>query len=116
MTGTLEMALAVIVEGDEPDHEQVEVIRGALEALRTGAEIVRPEDLFGPAQAADFLGVNRTTISRWKREGYMPKPFQDLGVAGTWTLWSRAALEAFKARRAAESDAAGRRPAVAAGN
>jgi hypothetical protein len=88
-------------------------IREAIDALRNGAALLGPADLFGPAQAAAFLGVNRTTVSRWKREGVMPTPFQDLGEAGTWTLWTRASLEAFKAQRDADA-AALRRPVAAA--
>jgi hypothetical protein len=75
--------------------------RAAIDLVNQGAQLLRPGDLFGPAQAAEFLGVNRTTVSRWKREGIMPTPFQDLGDAGTWTLWTRTSLETFKAERAA---------------
>lgn len=100
---------------DRLDEDDIAAVTEALEALRAGAEILRPEDLFAPAQAADFLGVNRTTVSRWKRQGYMPKPFQDLGIAGTWTLWTRKALEDFKRRHEAESDSAGRRTPAGAG-
>lgn len=90
-----------------------DVLRRALDSA--GAEVVAPGDLLGPAQAAEFLGVNRTTISRWKREGYMPEPFVDLGSQGIWTLWTRTALEAFREQRTAEGiDAAGRRPPAAA--
>jgi hypothetical protein len=83
--------------------------REAVDLVNAGAQLLRPGDLFGPAQAAEFLGVNRTTVSRWKREGTMPTPFQDLGDAGTWTLWTRDSLEAFKAQRAAVE----RQPAAA---
>jgi predicted site-specific integrase-resolvase len=68
---------------------------------------VLPGDLYGPKEAAAFLGRDRTTITRWNRDGYMPAPFQELGGAPVWT---RAALEEFRDRHAAASDAAGRRP------
>lgn len=89
-----------------------EVLHTALD--EAGAGIFAPGDLFGPAKAADYLGVNRTTISRWKREGYMPEPYADLGTEGTWTVWTRAQLEALKAQRDAEEAAARRSPAAAA--
>ena len=105
--------LHVIAEGSEPDPEQVAAIRELLALLEAGAEILRPGDLFGPAQAAEFLAVNRTTIWRWKREGIMPTPFQDLGTAGLWTLWTRASLETFKAQRA-DLERLERQPAASA--
>lgn len=77
-------------------------------ALAAGAVIVQPGDLFGPGEAAKYLGVNRTTVSRWCREPrYMPPAFQKLGGADIWT---RAALDAFNERHQASADRAGRRP------
>lgn len=100
-TDALIESLTLVAEGDEPGPEHVAAVREALDLLCAGAAILRPEDLFGPAQAAEYLGVNRTTVSRWKREGVMPEPWQDLGSAGTWTLWTRDTLDAFKAQRLA---------------
>jgi len=105
-TDTLTEALAVVVSGDAPEPTEVEALREALALLRDGAAVLRPEDLFGPAQAAEFLGVNRTTVSRWKREGIMPPAWQDLGSAGTWTLWTRDVLEAFKEQRLRDTEPA----------
>lgn len=74
---------------------------------RTGVVVVAPGDLFGPGEAAAYLGVNRTTVSRWNRESYMPTPLQSLGGAPVWT---RAQLDVFKQQHEASADKAGRRP------
>lgn len=108
-TAPLVEALTVVVEGSEPDREEVTTIREALEDLTHGAALLGPDDVFGPAQAAAYMGVNRTTISRWKREGYMPEPWVDLGGTGVWTLWTREQLDDLKARHDRASDGAGRR-------
>lgn len=106
-TEALTEALTVIAEGSEPDHEQVEAIREALKLLHVGAELLRPGDLFTTNDAAVFLGADRTTVGRWRRGGYMPKPFQELAGAPVWT---RATLEEFRDAHRSRADAAGRRP------
>jgi predicted DNA-binding transcriptional regulator AlpA len=99
----------------------VEDLRGALEgagvivpaerlteALSTaGLFVIAPGDIFGPTQAADYLGIDRTTLARWNRDGYLPKPLQRVGGADAWT---REALDAFREHHDGVRDAAGRRP------
>lgn len=72
-----------------------------------GQVTVQPGDLLGPKEAAELLAVDRTTVSRWNRQGYLPPPFQMLGGAPVWT---RETLEDFKVRHRQTADAAGRRP------
>lgn len=82
--------------------------KGVLVIKRAEAPVViQPGDLFGPGEAAAFMGVNRTTVSRWIREGYMPPALQQLGGAGVWT---RDVLVPFREQHLAAADAAGRRP------
>jgi len=68
---------------------------------------VESGDMLGPKEAAELLGVNRTTVSRWNRDSYLPAPFQMLGNT---PMWTREALEAFKVQHRQTADAAGRRP------
>jgi hypothetical protein len=81
-------------------------------ALVAGAQLVEPGDLIGPGEAAVILGKDRTTISRWIREGYMPTPLQNLMIRGGSgvPIWTRATIEAFRHRHAVHADGAGRRP------
>jgi hypothetical protein len=99
--------------GANLDAEQADAVREALELVRDGAELLRPGDLFGPQQAAAYCSVNRTTVSRWKREGYMPAPFADLGGSGTWTVHTRDVLDTFNEMRAAEIGDGNRRTSAA---
>lgn len=81
-------------------------------ALAAGAELVAPGDLVVPGEAAEILGKDRTTISRWSREGYMPEPLQRVmlrGASGV-PVWPRARIVAFGEQHRARSDTAGRRP------
>lgn len=70
---------------------------------------IKPSDLMGRAEAADYLGHNVVTISRWARDGYMPAPFKKIGNG---PLWLRQDLEPFRASHRQRADAAGRRPAA----
>lgn len=85
----------------------VPIVEEALAAMRSGAQLVMPGDLLGTKEAAELLGVDRTTASRWKKAGYMPTPFAE---TATGPLWLRATLETFAAKHRANADAAGRRP------
>jgi len=44
-------------------------------------------------QVADRLGTTRMTISRWQRDGYLPKPGE---VKGRTHLWDELVIEAFE--------------------
>jgi hypothetical protein len=83
------------------------VITELVNELRDGAQVVRPGDQLGTKDVAELLGVDRTTASRWHRDGYLPEPFQR---AASGPLWLRPALETFAEKHAASADAAGRRP------
>lgn len=93
-----------VAELTQDDRDLLALTKSALEE---GGAVLKPGDLFGPGEAAAHLGVNRTTVSRWNREGYMPDKLQDLGGAPVWT---RAQLDAFAVQHRANADAAGRRP------
>lgn len=77
------------------------------DALAAGAQLVLPGDLVGPGDAAEIIGVNRTTVPRWVREGYMPTPLQNVGGVPVWT---RDVVVAFAAEHHGRADAVGRRP------
>lgn len=89
-----------------------EQIADALGALEDGAVLVRPGDLLGPGDAAAIIGVDRSTVSRWIREGYMPEPLQVLMLRGAKgvPVWTRPTITKFAAEHHGRSDAAGRRP------
>lgn len=86
--------------------EDEATLRQLAGAFRVGAMVVLPEDLVGTKEAAELLRVDRTTVSRWKRAGYLPRPFAELA---TGPVWLRPVLEAFHEQHRAHSDAAGRR-------
>lgn len=69
--------------------------------------VVRPGELLGAKEVAELLGVDRTTVSRWLRDGYLPEPFQHVAAG---PLWLRPAIEDFASAHRARADAAGRRP------
>lgn len=89
------------------DDDAREELRPAAEALKAGAQLVCPGELCGTKEAAELLGVDRTTVSRWRADGYLPAPFQQLA---TGPVWLRSTLEAFSARHRERADSAGRRP------
>lgn len=75
--------------------------------MSAAAVRIRPGDLAGTKEAMAILGVDKTTVSRWKRQGYLPEPFQVLAAGPVWLV---PVLERFKAEHEASADAAGRRP------
>lgn len=60
-----------------------------------------PGDLCGPLEAAEILGVERTRVPRYHREGKMPDPVAVLKIG---TVWLRADIEKMKAERDAEAE------------
>lgn len=57
------------------------------------------QDLLGVSETAELLGVERTRIARYLRQGYLPKPWQ---YTKATKLWLRRDIEEFKKRRAKE--------------
>ena len=90
-------ALACLRQGDTA---------GAIRWLEEYAE-TPPVELLGTKEAAEFLDVDRTTVSRWRSSGYLPAPYQ---VLATGPVWLRPALEEFREAHRASADRAGRRP------
>lgn len=54
-------------------------------------------DIMGPHAVADYMGVVRTMVPRWYKQGKMPQP---ISVQITGPLWHRDDIEALKERRA----------------
>lgn len=91
----------------EPVQHERELSELAL-ALGSGAAVViRNGDLLSSKEAAALLGVDRTTVSRWRSSGYLPAPFDEVGAG---PIWLRQTLEEFATTHRASADAAGRRP------
>jgi hypothetical protein len=102
------VALLRSVAAERPERtDDAAALATLAEAFRAGAMVVLPEDLIGPKEAAALIGVDRTTVSRWKSSGYMPRPFAEPAIG---PLWLRPVVEAFAERHRRTADAAGRRP------
>lgn len=57
-----------------------------------------PGDIVGVQEAAEILGVERTRIARYTRNGQMPVP---ISTTGKTRLWLRSEVEAFRDERGA---------------
>jgi len=68
--------------------------RGTPEAV-----VARGNDLLGTAEVEELLGVPRSTITRWLRDGKMPRPEAKLRAT---PVWKRTHIERFKAEREAK--------------
>lgn len=90
---------------DRDDEHEIQALILKLEDERT--ELVHPDDLLGGKEAAAFLGVEKSTVTRWKNEKYLPSPYAE---PASGPIWLRPALETFKVEHEAHADAAGRRP------
>lgn len=55
-----------------------------------------PGTLMGIAEVEEYLGVPRSTITRWREKGKMPQP-RDAPRASP--IWDRKDIERFKAER-----------------
>lgn len=84
------------------------------ELSEQGVELVGPGDLLGVAEAAELLGRDRTTVSRWKAQGYLTAPLGVPGGSRGAPAWARAQLERFRVEHEAGADASGRRTGSAA--
>lgn len=72
-----------------------------------------PGDLCGPTEAAQILGVERTRVPRWFKEGLMPPPVSRLKIG---VVWLRVDIEAKRVeldKAKAEKEAAKKAKAAA---
>lgn len=75
--------------------------------LEAAMRAVLGSALAGSKEASTLLGIERGTVGRWLKEGYLPPPIQRLASGPVWLV---ADLALFKARHAERADGAGRRP------
>lgn len=89
---------------DDEEHQIADLIEVLSE---DDVEIVRPDDILGAKAVAELLDIEKSTLTRWRREGYLPKPY---ATPASGPIWLRPRVEAFKLEHEATADAAGRRP------
>jgi excisionase family DNA binding protein len=64
--------------------------------------VTKTPDLIGSAEAADMLGIDRSTLSRWIAAGRI-KPYQKLPGATGSIVFDRAAVQRLADELAAEA-------------
>lgn len=58
-----------------------------------------PDPIFRPQRAAEYLGINRTALYQWVKDGLLVKPIQ---IGPRAVGWRQSDLDAFiESRRAA---------------
>lgn len=95
---------------DDFSREEWSILKRLRDRLRLpGARVIVPDRLVSTQAAADLLGIEKSTVIRWRKSGYMPPPLATVG-GRIGPVWLADDLEAFKKLHEEGADSAGRRP------
>lgn len=76
-------------------------------AIEDGARLVEPGGLSGAREVGEITEKEKTTVTRWRHQGYLPQPF---AILRQGPVWLRADIVEFDRLHRQQQDAAGRRP------
>jgi predicted DNA-binding transcriptional regulator AlpA len=107
------LLLEVISHRDTDEYSRAENkrLRELEKLIADGGRLIAPKGLAGAREVSAITGKEKTTITRWRNQGYLPEPIALLAQGPVWDL---AEIVEFDRLHREQQDAAGRRPMAAA--